>query len=68
MSLGLTACVLLMVLGVLLAVWQSLVPGLGMIALGAVCIIPILLASAPIFLAVDAARNLRAIRYGRREG
>ena len=35
---------------------------------GALGIIPILLAAAPVLLAVDAARNLRALRYGKTGG
>jgi hypothetical protein len=42
--------------------------GLAIMAIGAACVVPVLLASAPVLLAVDAARNLRAIRYGHAPG
>ena len=78
MGIGMVLCALILIVGLLLALSalasgmsaQSGVPALGVItglsvmAFGALSIIPFLLASAPIFLAVDAARHLRALRYG----
>jgi hypothetical protein len=46
--------------------WLRLAVGVGTIALGAASVVPVLLASAPVLLAVDAARNLRSMRYGDR--
>ena len=40
------------------------ITGLCVVAAGVIGISRVLMASAPIFLAVDAARNLRAIRFG----
>jgi hypothetical protein len=75
MALGLTVCGLIMAFGFHMAFAAvgkeetKLVPyGLAIGAIGAACVVPVLLASAPIFLAVDAARNLRAIRYSHARG
>ena len=70
MGIGLVVCALICLSGFIIATLAlssgelaGIVYGLSVMALGAFGIIPVLLASAPILLAVDAARNLRAMRY-----
>jgi hypothetical protein len=74
MTVGLTVCGMIIIFGLYTAFptvdgETKFTPyGLVVGAIGAACVVPVLLASAPIFLAVDAARNLRAIRYSHAPG
>jgi hypothetical protein len=71
LRIGLLACAATLVIGLLGTVLASndtssrwFTAGLSLMGLGILGVVPTLLASAPILLAVDAARNLRAMRYG----
>jgi hypothetical protein len=64
MTIGLIACLVVVCYGMLVCGGADPATGFSLIGLGVLCVILTLLATAPILLAVDAARNLRAMRYG----